>query len=57
MKKKVIVSFEDGDLVFRGYHDENDEYFINLYSNMNAIKITRQYYPLKDNEKMIIWKK
>lgn len=56
MKKKVVVSFEDGDLVFRGYHDEDDNYFINLYSS-NAIKITRQYYPLRYNKAEIIFSK
>lgn len=56
MKKKVVVSFSDGDLVFRGYHDKDDNYFINLYS-LNAIKITRQYYPLKDNKVETIFSK
>jgi len=58
MKKKVIVSFEDGDLVFRGYHDEDDNYFLDLYKDEPGVKkIVRQYYPLKDNPKVILWDK
>lgn len=54
MKKKVTVSFKDGDLIFRGYHDKTDDYFINMYC-LNAIKIVRQYYPLKNNEPEVIF--
>lgn len=56
MKKKVVVSFEDGDLIFRGCHNEDDGYFVNLYNSI-AIKITRQYYPLKDNKEEVIFRK
>ena len=54
MKKKVTVSFKDGDLIFRGCNDKTDDCFINMYC-LNAIKIVRQYYPLKNNEPEVIF--
>ena len=55
VKKKVVVYFEDGELEFRGYKYETDRGFINLYKNNNPVKITRQYYPLKNNPIDVIY--
>lgn len=36
--------------------NEPDEYFVNYYKNdPQTKKIIRQYYPLKDNKKVILW--
>ena len=54
-KKKVVIYFNDGKLIFRGYKYETDKGFINMYKEENPVKITRQYYPLKDNTIDIIY--
>lgn len=54
-RKKVVVYFEDGKLEFRGYKYETDKGFISMYKNDNPVKITRQYYPLKNNPIDIIY--
>lgn len=57
MKKKVIVSYKDGGkLTYRGYADRDDTYFIALHRfSLGITKITRQYYPLKDNKAQVIF--
>ncbi|WP_278657042.1 hypothetical protein [Paraclostridium bifermentans] len=41
---------------YRGYEDKEDDYFLYLYKNDPGVKkIIRQYYPLKDNEKVTLW--
>ena len=55
MKKKVIVKFEDGELIFRNY-EEDDNWFKSKYGAY-AIKITRQYYPLKSLKEEVIFSK
>ena len=55
MKKKIIVKFEDDELVLRG-QEEPDEYFINLYGEY-VVEIARQYYPLRKNKSEIIFKR
>ena len=59
MKKKVTVNYEDGgSLIYRGYHKEDDYYFINNHRfSIGVVSITRQYYPLKDNEEVVIFSK
>lgn len=56
-KKKVVIYFKDGKLTFRGYEYETDKGFINMYKDENPVKITRQYYPLKDNEISVIYRR
>ena len=48
MKKKIIVKFEDDELVLRG-QEEPDEYFIDLYGEY-VVEIAKQYYPLRKNK-------
>ena len=55
MKKKIIVKFEDDELVLRG-QEEPDEYFINLYGEY-VVEIAKQYYPLRKNKSEIIFKR
>ena len=58
MKKRVIVTYNDGGkLIYRGYHDKDDNYFL-TYPRFNdeVVKVTRQYYPLKDNDEIILFK-
>lgn len=57
MKKKVVVTYEDGgQLVYRGYNNENDNYFIALHRfSLEVVTITRQYYPLKDHKAEVIF--
>ena len=57
MKKKVIVTYEDGgELIYRGYADKDDNYFIALHRfSLELVKITRQYYPLKNNVAEVIF--
>ena len=55
MKKRVIIKFEDDELVLRG-HEEPDEYFIDLYGAY-VIEISRQYYPLRRNKPEVIFKR
>ena len=59
MKKKVIVNYKDGGkLIYRGYEDKDDNYFIALHKySLEVVNITRQYYPLKDNEVEVIFDK
>ena len=57
MKKKVVVNYEDGGkLIYRGYADKDDNYFIafHMYS-LEVVSITRQYYPLKDHKEEVIF--
>lgn len=54
-RKKVTIYFNDGKLTFRGYKYETDKGFISMYKNDNPVKITRQYYPLKNNPIDIIY--
>lgn len=56
MKKKVtIYTATGGKLEYRGYEDKDDKYFLDIYQNNPEInKIVRQYYPLKDNEKVTL---
>lgn len=57
MRKKVtIFTMPNGKLEYRGYEDKDDDYFLSLYKNDPGVKkIIRQYYPLKDNEKVTLW--
>lgn len=57
MKKKVtIYTTTGGKIEFRGYKEMNDDYFLSLYVfDLGVKKIIRQYYPLKDNEKVVIF--
>ena len=56
MKKKVTIKFSDDDeIVLRGWK-EPDEYFIDMYG-LYALKITRQYYPLKHTKPEVIFEK
>ncbi len=59
MKKKVVVTYEDGGkLIYRGYAEKDDNYFLDIYKGDVGIKkIVRQYYPLKDNKKVVLWEK
>ena len=59
MKKKVIVNYKDGGkLIYRGYKNRDDNYFIALHKySLEVVNITRQYYPLKDNEVEVIFDK
>ena len=59
MKKKVTVNYKDGGkLIYRGYKDKDDNYFIALHKySLEVVNITRQYYPLKDNEVEVIFDK
>ena len=42
----------------RGYKDKDDNYFIALHKySLEVVNITRQYYPLKDNEVEVIFDK
>ena len=45
MKKKVIVNYKDGGkLIYRGYKDKDDNYFIALHKySLEVVNITRQY--------------
>ena len=59
MKKKVVVTYKDGgQLVYRGYSDCDDNYFL-TYPRFSSgvVKVTRQYYPLKDNKEVILFSK
>lgn len=57
MKKKVVVTYEDGgELTYRGYADKDDNYFIAFHRfSLEVVKITRQYYPLKDHKAEVIF--
>lgn len=57
MKQKVVVNYKDGGrLIYKGYANKDDFYFINNHRFSSGIKnITRQYYPLKNNEKVVIF--
>ncbi|WP_278681515.1 hypothetical protein [Paraclostridium bifermentans] len=57
VKKKVVITFKDkGELIYKGYRDKNDDYFINKFKDDEQImRITRQYYPLKNNDVAIIY--
>lgn len=57
VKKKVVITFKDkGELIYKGYRDKNDDYFINRFKDDEQImRITRQNYPLKDNAVAIIF--
>ncbi|EQK39797.1 hypothetical protein C672_3579 [[Clostridium] bifermentans ATCC 638] len=59
MKKKVVVNYNDGGkLIYRGYSDKDDYYFINNHKfSTGIVNITRQYYPLKDNQEVVIFGK
>ncbi len=59
MKKKVVVTYEDGGkLIYRGYHEEDDSYFLTYPRfSLGVVKVTRQYYPLKDNEEVTLFSK
>lgn len=47
-----------GKLNIEDMKKKNDDYFLSLYKNKPGIKkIIRQYYPLKDNEKVILWER
>lgn len=57
MKKKVVVKYEDGGkLIYRGYREKDDSYFLEKHRySIGVVNITRQYYPLKDNEAVVIF--
>lgn len=59
MRKKVtIYTTTGGKIEYRGYKDKNDNYFLDIYKGGAGIKkIIRQYYPLKDNKKVVLWEK
>ena len=59
MKKKVVVTYEDGgEIIYRGYNEEDDSYFLTYPRfSLRVVKVTRQYYPLKDNEEVTLFSK
>lgn len=59
MRKKVtIYTTTGGKIEYRGYADKDDNYFLYMYKgNLGIKKIIRQYYPLKDNKKVVLWEK
>ena len=59
MRKKVtIYTTTGGRGIYKGYEDKDDNYFLDLYKDDPDVeKIERQYYPLKDNKKVVLWKR
>ena len=59
MRKKVtIYGITGGRTIYKGYEDKDDNYFLDLYKDDPTVKkIERQYYPLKDNKKVVLWKR
>lgn len=59
MRKKVtIYTTTGGRGIYKGYEDKDDNYFLDLYKDDPTVKkIERQYYPLKDNKKVVLWKR
>ena len=57
MKKKVVVTYKDGGkLIYKGYADKDDNYFIAFHMHsLEVVSITRQYYPLKDHKEELIF--
>ena len=52
MRKKVtIYGITGGKIIYKGYEDKEDNYFLDLYKDdPYTKKIVRQYYPLKYNK-------
>ncbi len=59
MRKKVTTYTTTGGRgIYKGYEDKDDNYFLDLYKDDPDVeKIERQYYPLKDNKKVVLWKR